>query len=138
MLLLAVASPAQAGFAPPPPPRFGVIDVGTFGGPHAELDGPAVQITRRGAVLGAADTTIADPDFPNVNPFFGDPNPVVVHAFAWLDGQLRDLGALPGQNSSAVFEVNGHGVGAGMSRPGPSTHSTGTPQYTPCCSSTKR
>jgi probable HAF family extracellular repeat protein len=116
-LMLGVAAPAQAG-SPPPPPRFSVIDVGTFGGPHAELDGPAVQITRRGAVLGTADTTIVDPDFPNVNPFFGNPNPLVVHAFAWLDGRLRDLGALPGHNSSAVFEVNGHGVGAGMSETG--------------------
>ena len=118
LLLLAVASPAQAGFAPPAPPRFGVVDVGTFGGPNASLDGPAVQMTKDGAVLGAADTTIADPDFPNVNPFFGDPNPVVVHAFAWQDGHLRDLGALPGDNSSAVFEVNGHGVGTGMSETG--------------------
>jgi len=95
-----------------------MIDVGTFGGPHADLDGRAVQIPRRGTILGTADTAVADPDFPNVNPFFGDPNPFVTHAFQWQHGRLLDLGALPGTNSSAVFEVNGHGVGAGISETG--------------------
>lgn len=116
LLNFGAAGPAQAGFISPP--RFLAIDVGTFGGPHAEVNGPAVQITSRGVVLGSADTTVADPDYPNVNPFFGDPNPLVIHAFEWKHGHLIDLGALPGNNSSAVVEVNGHGVGAGMSETG--------------------
>jgi probable HAF family extracellular repeat protein len=99
------------------PPRYALIDVGTFGGPHAELNGPAVPITDRGAVLGTADTTVADSDFPNFNPFFS-PDPVLQHAFEWRNGKLTDLGALPGNNSSFVFEVNGRGVGAGSSETG--------------------
>jgi probable HAF family extracellular repeat protein len=110
--------PSQTASALPPALRFDLLDVGTFGGPHAELDGPAVQITSKGGILGTADTAVADDDYPNVNPFFGDPNPFLEHGFEWLRGQLHDLGALPGNNSSAVFEVNGDGVGAGMSETG--------------------
>jgi probable HAF family extracellular repeat protein len=95
---------------------YRLTDVGTFGGPQAGLDGPAVQITSQGAVLGAADTTVADSDFPNFNPFIGlGPDPVLTHAFSWQHGKLTDLGALPGNNSSGVFEINGRGVGAGIS-----------------------
>ncbi len=118
MSLLGDAAPAQAGPSPSPAPQYMLIDVGTFGGPNAELNGPAEPITRRGSILGLADTTIPDDDYPNVNPFFGDPKPLLVHAFAWHEGQLTDLGALPGNNSSAVFEVNSRGVGAGMSETG--------------------
>ncbi len=116
LVISGAAASVDAGT--PRPPAYTMIDVGTFGGPHAELDGQAVQIPRRGTILGTADTTVPDPDFPNVNPFFGDPNPFVMHAFQWQHGQLLDLGALPGSNSSAVFEVNRHGVGAGMSETG--------------------
>ena len=86
-------------------PGYRLIDVGTFGGPQAGLAGPAVQITSQGAILGAAETTVADSDFPNFNPFTV-PDPFLHHAFAWQDGKLTDLGALPGNNSSAVFEMN--------------------------------
>ena len=116
LLISGAATSVEA--STPRPPSYTMIDVGTFGGPHAELDGRAVQIPRRGTILGTADTAVADPDFPNGNPFFGDPNPFVTHAFQWQHGRLLDLGALPGTNSSAVFEVNGHGVGAGISETG--------------------
>jgi len=66
--------------------------------------------------LGTADTTIPDTDYPNFNPFMvGFPDPYLAQAFEWRNGQLINLGALPGNNSSAVFEVNGNGVGVGMS-----------------------
>lgn len=100
-------------------PHYALIDVGTLGGPHAELDGPAVQITRQGAVLGLADTTTRDTDSQSG----GDP--FIEHAFSWQDGHMTDLGALPGNNSSAVFEVNGNGIGVGSSETGaldPLTH----------------
>jgi probable HAF family extracellular repeat protein len=124
---IALASSGSAAALTSAAPHYALIDVGTFGGPNAELDGPAVQITSQGAVLGTADTTIADSDFPNFNPFIGGPDPVLKHAFAWKDGELTDLGALPGNNSSAVFEVNGRGVGAGMSETGALDPFTGYP-----------
>lgn len=126
LLMLDLAAPTRATPATHSP-AYVAIDVGTFGGPHAELNGPAVQITSQGAVLGTADTTVADTDYPNVNPFFGDPNPFLEHGFVWQRGQLTDLGALPGNNSSGVFEVNGSGAGAGISETGALDPLTGYP-----------
>ena len=83
---------------------------------------------RAGTVLGTADTTIADPNYPNFNPFLvGFADPVVPHAFEWRDGKLKDLGALPGNNGSAVFQINRAGVGAGLSGTGAIDPVTGYP-----------
>jgi len=113
----AIGAAGQPGSDPAPVPRFTLIDVGTFGGPHAELDGPAEQITSRGAILGAADTTIPDEDYPKPTGC-GEPHPVLMHAFVWQDGRLIDLGALPGNTCSTAFEINSRGVGVGGSETG--------------------
>jgi probable HAF family extracellular repeat protein len=95
---------------------YTLVGPGTFGGPQSFLNLPAIPFTGRGGLLGTADTTVRDPDYPNFNPFIvGFADRHLVHAFAWKNGRLRDLGALPGKHSSAVFEVNDRGVGAGMS-----------------------
>jgi probable HAF family extracellular repeat protein len=57
----------------------------------------------------------------------GFPDPYVAHAFAWQRGQLHDLGALAGNNSSAVFQVNRNGVGVGMSETAITDPFTGWP-----------
>jgi len=104
--------PAQAASRYP----YTLVDPGTFGGPQDYLNLPAVPLTPNGMLLGSADTTTPDASYPNVNPFtieFPDGN--LAHAFEWQNGHLGDLGALPGNNSSAVFEVNGSGVGVGAS-----------------------
>jgi probable HAF family extracellular repeat protein len=108
---------------------YTLTDVGTFGGPNAALDGPAVQITSRGAVLGTADTTIPDSDYPNDGPFGSEPQ--LTHAFSYQDGALTDLGALPGNNGSGVFEVNARGVGAGSSETTSLDPLTGAPAQHP-------
>ena len=120
--LLCVAPLASAA------PTYTLTDVGTFRGPQAFLNLPGYPITSRGAVLGTADTKVADSDYPNFNPFIvGFADPVLAHAFAWQDGKLADLGALPGNNSSTVFQVNERGVGAGSSENGTLDPSTGYP-----------
>jgi probable HAF family extracellular repeat protein len=102
--------------------------VGTLGGPQSFINLPGFPITRQGAVLGTADTKVADSDYPNFNPFIvGFADPYTAHAFKWQDGKLTDLGALPGNNSSAVFQINGSGVGAGMSETGALDPNTGYP-----------
>jgi probable HAF family extracellular repeat protein len=132
ILLAAVAAAAPARAAAHHPSAwqypYRLVDPGTFGGPQSFLDMPAVPLTSHGGLLGTADTTIPDADYPNFNPFMvGFPDPHLVHAFAWADGQLRDLGALPGNNSSAVFEVNGNGTGVGMSETAVTDPYTGWP-----------
>src|SRR5690348_9858047 len=56
-------------------PRYKLIDLGTFGGPGADIDGPARTMTASHGVLGFADTTTPDADYPNEGPF-GE-NPVI-------------------------------------------------------------
>jgi hypothetical protein len=96
-------------------------------GPQAFLNLPGVPITARGTILGTADTTIADADYPNSNPFLFGPDPVLAQAAEWRDGKLTDLGALPGNNASAVYQINGAGAGAGLSETGAGDPLTGYP-----------
>jgi probable HAF family extracellular repeat protein len=124
LLALAFAVPAHAGARYP----YTLTDVGTLGGPQSFINLPGFPITRQGAVLGTADTKVADSDYPNFNPFIvGVADPYTAHAFTWQNGKLTDLGALPGNNSSAVFQINGSGVGAGMSETGALDPNTGYP-----------
>jgi probable HAF family extracellular repeat protein len=116
-VLAALAMPASASSRADHWARYPytVVDPGTLGGPQSFLDLPGVPLTPQGALLGTADTATPDPSFPNTNPFIAGEDPYIAHAFAWHRGRLRDLGALPGNTSSAVFEVNDEGVGAGAS-----------------------
>ena len=119
------AVPAQAAASQHP---YRLVNPGTFGGPQSYLDLPAVPVTSNGALLGSAETATHDADYPKCNPFMvGFPDRYLTHAFAWSGGRLHDLGALPGNNSSAVFEVNGSGVGVGMSETAITDPHTGWP-----------
>src|SRR5215831_5152428 len=120
----AAAAPARAASHYP----YRLVDPGTFGGPQSFLNLPAVPLTPDGALLGTADTTTRDADYPKCNPFMvGFPDRHLTHAFEWRGGRLHDLGALPGNNSSAVFEVNRGGVGVGMSETAITDPNTGWP-----------
>jgi probable HAF family extracellular repeat protein len=121
---LAAAGIAQAHAQYP----YTLVDPGTLGGPQSFANLPAVPLTDNGTLLGTADTAVSDTDYPNFNPFMvGFPDQYVAHAFASRGGQLRDLGALPGNNSSSVFEVNGAGVGVGASETSTYDPNTGWP-----------
>jgi uncharacterized membrane protein len=115
---LTFAAPAQARAQYP----YRLIDLGTFGGPSSFLDLPGVPITSNGTVLGAADTPVLDKDFPHC---FACYDRFIQHALAWHDGRRTDLGALPGNNSSQVQELNGRGVGAGVAENGRTDPHTG-------------
>jgi probable HAF family extracellular repeat protein len=109
-------------------PSYILVDPGTFGGPRNFLNWPGIPVTRNAVLLGTADTTIADVDYPNFNPFMvGFADPVLAQAFAWRAGRLVNLGALPGNNGSGVFALNDRGVGAGMSENGLVDPITGWP-----------
>src|SRR5690348_11343337 len=76
------------------------VDLGTLGGPRSfTYGGTAQALNNRGTVVGQADTSIPDPNYPNFSAV-GGPDPFLQHPFQWQNGVLTDLGALPGANSS--------------------------------------
>jgi probable HAF family extracellular repeat protein len=115
----ASASAAQAA------PRYVAIDLGTLGGPNAAPSTNGITISPSGVVVVSADT-------PALNPFPGDPgcldDPCHVNdAAEWRDGVMTDLGALQG-SSAGLFELNGAGVGVGVSETGLIDPLTGFPE----------
>jgi len=71
-------------------------------------------------VVGCADTSTPDPNYPNFNPFlstFG-PDPFIFHTFKFKDGKMKDMGALPGANSSCASFLTEQGLIAGNSENG--------------------
>jgi probable HAF family extracellular repeat protein len=100
--------------------RYRFVDLGTLGGPESYVNaafslGAPNQINNRGAVVGSAATSIPEP--PNKQ-ICGGPDglvPFVYHAFAWRDGVLTDLGALPGVECSEAVSINARGEIAGRS-----------------------
>src|SRR5215469_6365716 len=107
---LAFAAPAQARAQYP----YTLIDPGTFGGPSSYLDVPGGPLTNQGILLGAADTATPNSAYDSCPSNFCDG--YEQHAFTWRDGRLTDLGVLAGMNGSQIYELNDHGVGAGVSQ----------------------
>jgi probable HAF family extracellular repeat protein len=106
--------------------RYKFVDIGTFGGPASYINnamalGSPNQINKRGTTVGAAATSIPSP--PNNNfSICGGPAgtlPFVFHAFKWEDGNVTDLGALPGaDNCSVATSINADGEIVGYSENG--------------------
>jgi probable HAF family extracellular repeat protein len=135
-LFAAIASPAgiaaQDNHNSPKHHHYKLIDVGTFGGPSAYLcndpsngGGACRVLDNRGTVVGAADTSIPDPNYPNSCLLCG---PFIFHAFRWQDGSLADLGALPGVNSSFANWISPKGLVAGFSENGAIDPLLGVPE----------
>jgi hypothetical protein len=62
--------------------HYRLIDLGTFGGPHGQVNSGSIVINKHREVAGGASTF----DFPFC--FY-------VHSFRWRDGKLIDLGTSP-------------------------------------------
>lgn len=98
--------------------RYKLVDLGTLGGPHSfTYGGTAQALNNRRTVVGQADTSIPDPNYPNFSSV-GGPDPFLQHGFQWQNGVLTDLGALPGANSSGADWVNSRGIAVGGSTNG--------------------
>jgi len=97
--------------------HYKLVDIG-LGGPQSAVFEFAHTLSKRGAVVGMAETSAPDPNYPNFSPFvgFGNPDPFTQHAFLWQNGVLTDLGALI--DSSQAAAVNARGVVVGVSENG--------------------
>jgi probable HAF family extracellular repeat protein len=108
--------------------HYKLIDVGTLGGPSSYFSalslsdrfgfsGPfgfAPVVNKKGILAGWADTTTPDPFAP---PCF-NPDCFVSHTFQWRNGEMTDLGALPGGGSSASLWINNNASIVGYSQNG--------------------
>ena len=108
--------------------HYKLVDLGTFGGPTAygSINGPGLQlINNSGVVSSFADTAMPDPNAPT---FCYNPDCFLSHAFHWQDGVLTDIGALPGENSSASGPINERGWSVGQSQNGVMDPLVGIPE----------
>ena len=104
--------------------HYKLIDLGTFGGPGGLIPNPSFPVlNRHGALVGASDTSFADPFDPNC--FF---DCYIDHGWVWRDGILTDLGTLPGGASSIPVSINARGQVAGQSQNGAIDTLTGWPE----------
>jgi probable HAF family extracellular repeat protein len=97
---------------------YRLIELPTLGGPQADASGfPSQILSANGLVTGNADTATPDPYGAAEQ---GGSDGYVAHAFAWRDGTITDLGALPpaADNSSASSGINARGDVAGGSDTG--------------------
>jgi probable HAF family extracellular repeat protein len=114
--------------------HYKLIDLGTFGGPSAYLcndptngGGACGVLNNRGTVVGAADTSIPNPNYPNVC-LICPLDPYILHAFQWQDGSLTDLGALPGGYNSFTNSISPNGSVVGFSENGAIDPLLGVPE----------
>src|ERR1700730_6011881 len=102
---------------------YKLIDVGTSVGPNSYFTFVPQTLNKKGAATGWADTSeVLNPPFCLIDCF-------VTHAFAWKDGIMTDLGALPGIGASFPNDINARGVVAGFSLNGGSDPALGLPYF---------
>jgi probable extracellular repeat, HAF family len=120
-LLLAITSPGVVSAGPqqapaaPDYPRYRLIDLGTLGGPNAGPWGVSVQLNNRSQVIAQSETTIPDP-YPIC---VGGDDCLIYHGVVReTNGNITDLGALPGVNHSVPVWISETGLIAGLSQYG--------------------
>ena len=126
---------AQHGQGPHNHHRYRLIDLGTLGGPSMyfcndlnSAGGACAILNNRGTVVSSADTSISNPNYPNVCLVCPPSDPFIVHAFQWQDGSLTDLGALPGGYNSFANSISQNGLIAGASENGSIDPLLGVPE----------
>lgn len=112
--------------APTVPPHYRFVDLGTLGGPQSSMQDLAVVLNNRGIVVGLADTSDADPNYPNFNPLLGQ-DPFIQYATAWQNGKAHNLGTLPGGSSSFAAWITDNGWIGGIAENGSIDPFTGWP-----------
>lgn len=103
--------------------RYRMYDLG----PGSGIGEGITVANNHGAVVGGALTSIPNPELLNPNPLYG-PAEFTQHAFRFRNGNLTDLGTLPGGANSAAAAVNEPGTIVGISENGVIDPLTGYPE----------
>jgi probable HAF family extracellular repeat protein len=116
--------------------RYKLVVVGTLGGPQSYGDPGhgAANINNRGTAVGVADTSAADPFYPNFNPWLSGnigSYPFIYHAFTTRGAAIVDLGGLPGGYNSVASFITENGLVTGQSLNGSIDPFTGWPAEDP-------
>ena len=116
--------------------RYRLVVVGTLGGPQSYGDPGhgAANINNRGTAVGVADTSAADPFYPNFNPLLSGligSYPFIYHAFTTRGAASVDLGGLPGGYNSVPSFITENGLVTGESLNGSMDPFTGWPAEDP-------
>jgi len=125
-LLVALANPAllvaqerTANEHPARAVRYRFIDLGTFGGPNSFTNGSSVVINENGTVVGAADTDIPCPYFPDL---------LISPGFKWERGAMTPLARLSGGCTGFPIAINSQGLIVGAADNGHIDPLTGVPE----------
>jgi probable HAF family extracellular repeat protein len=102
---------------------YTAINLGTLGGPNTVFNAVSGR-----TVLLQADTRTLDRDYNKSGPNEQSTDRYISHAAFWKNGRLTDLGALPGNNSSALLGMNARGDGVGVSQNGAIDPLVGSPK----------
>jgi hypothetical protein len=98
-------------------PRYKVVFTETFGGSDGHIGiGGLHALNNEGTLIGSADTAMPDPDGPDA--CFNDTDCFAPHAFKFHDGEMTDLGTLPGGGDSETTWITPNGLIVGNSRNG--------------------
>jgi probable HAF family extracellular repeat protein len=128
-LLLVFVSPSlsvaaqESSSVSPKYPRYRMVVLGTLGGPNSFPSVTAVSLNNRGQIIAQGSTPTPDPY----------PFSITDDGFVWrailsnATGVARDLGALPGTNSSWPAGISQSGLIAGWSQNGLLDPLTGWP-----------
>jgi probable HAF family extracellular repeat protein len=116
--------------------HYKLVILGTLGGPQSYGDAGhgAANINNRGTAVGVADTSAADPFYPNFNPLLSGligSYPFIYHAFTTRGGAIVDLGGLPGGYNSVGSFITENGLVTGEALNGSMDPITGWPAEDP-------
>lgn len=109
--------------------HYKFVDLGTLGGPDSVVYGLTRPLNEQGMVSTCATTSVLDPNYPNINPYFlSQGDTYIQHASLWQDGILTDLGTLPGGTSSCEQWISDTGLIVGGSTNGVMDAQLGVPE----------
>ena len=116
--------------------HYKLIDIGTFPGRsvynmRVTSNGSVVNefeqmLNDHGTVVGGADTPFLNP-YGCYSAFYQAVECYVQHAFAWQNGNLTDLGTLPGGSASFAYFISDNGLITGGSENGAFDPNSGNP-----------